>query len=114
MGTLVGLFERTASAGTIDDMNISWSPEAIEDLAGLCSYISEHDPSAAQRVALLILHQIETMLFENPEIGHAGRVIGTRELIVPKTPFIVPYRLNGQSVEILRIYPQAQRWPEIF
>jgi hypothetical protein len=44
------------------------------------------------------------LLPDNPEIGRAGRVAGTRELVIPKTPFIVPYRVNGHLLEILRIY----------
>ena len=95
-------------------MNIAWSREAIDDLARLRSYISENDSSAAQRVALYILHQVEDVLPGNPEIGRTGRVAGTRELIIPKTLFIVPYRVSGQSLEILRIYHVAQRWPEVF
>ena len=43
-------------------MNIAWSREAIDDLARLRSYISENDSSAAQRVALYILHQVEDVL----------------------------------------------------
>jgi toxin ParE1/3/4 len=63
-------------------------------------------------VSLYILHQVEAVLPDNPEIGRNGRVAWTRELVIPKTPFLVPYRVNGQSLEILRIYHAAQRWPE--
>jgi toxin ParE1/3/4 len=52
------------------------------------------------------------LLPENPQIGRPGRVPGTRELIIPKTPFIVPYRLQGNAIQILRIYHGARRWPE--
>jgi plasmid stabilization system protein ParE len=37
---------------------------------------------------------------------------GTRELVIPKTPFIVPYRLVGNTVQILRIFHGHRRWPE--
>jgi len=53
-------------------------------------------------------------LRNNPEFGRTERVAGTRELVIPKTPFIVLYRVNGQSLEILRIYHAAQRRPEVF
>ena len=58
------------------------------------------------------MHSIELLLPENPQIGRPGRVPGTRELIIPKTPFIVPYRLQGNAIQILRIYHGARRWPE--
>jgi toxin ParE1/3/4 len=89
-------------------------PAANHRRARLHSYISETDPSAAQRMALYILYQVEAVLPDNPEIGRTGRVVGTGELVVPKTPFIVPYRMNGQSLENLRIYHVAQRWPVVF
>jgi len=93
-------------------MRLVWSPEAVEDLASLRAYIAEDDPAAARRVALHILHDVETLLPSNPDMGRPGRVPGTRELVVPKTPFIVPYRLQGQTIQILRVYHGARRWPE--
>jgi toxin ParE1/3/4 len=85
-----------------------WSPEAIDDLAAL----EQDDPAAAQRVALHIVQNIETLLPNNPEMGRPGRVPGTRELAIPKTPFIVPYHLIGTTIQILRIFHGARRWPE--
>ncbi|HZD39453.1 MAG TPA: type II toxin-antitoxin system RelE/ParE family toxin [Terriglobales bacterium] len=95
-------------------MNILWSPEAIEDLNSLRAYISENDPPAARRAALHILHSIEQLLPDNPKMGRSGRVPGTRELVIPKTPFIVPYRLQRNVIQILRVYHGARRWPENF
>jgi toxin ParE1/3/4 len=60
-----------------------------------------------------MIQNIETLLAKNPEMGRPGRVPGTRELVVPKTPFIVPYRLVGNTVQILRIFHSARRWPEV-
>ena len=91
-----------------------WSPEAIDDLAALRTYIEQDDPAAAQRVALHIVHNIETLLAGNPEMGRPGRVPGTRELVIPRTPFIVPYRVVGNTIQILRIYHGARRWPAAF
>ena len=71
-------------------MNILWSPEAIEDLNSLRAYIAQHNPSAARAVALHIAHSIEQLLPDNPQMGRPGRVPGTRELVIPKTPFIGP------------------------
>ena len=75
-------------------MNIAWSPEAIEDLASLRAYIAEDNPAAARRVVLDIIQNVEQLLPDNPQIGRAGRVPGTRELVVPRTPYIVPYRIQ--------------------
>jgi len=91
-----------------------WSPEAINDLAALRIYIEQDDPVAAQRVALHIIHSIETLLPNNPEMGRPGRVPGARGLVIPKTPFIVPYRVAGNTIQILRIFHGARRWPDAF
>ena len=90
-----------------------WSPEAIEDLAALRAYIEQDDRAAAQRVALHIIRNVETLLSSNPEMERPGRVPGTRELVIPKTPFIVPYRLVGTTIQILRVYHGRRRWPEV-
>jgi toxin ParE1/3/4 len=91
-----------------------WSPEAIADLVALRAYIEQDDPAAAQRVALHIIHSVETLLPNSPEMGRPGRVSGTRELVIPRTPFIVPYRLVGNAIHILRIFHSARQWPETF
>jgi toxin ParE1/3/4 len=89
-----------------------WSPEAIADLMALRAYIEQDNPAAAQRVALHIIRNVETLLPNSPEMGRPGRVPGTRELVIPKTPYIVPCRLVGNTIQVLRIFHGARRWPE--
>ncbi len=91
-----------------------WSPEAIDDLASLRAFVAEDNPVAAQRVVLHILHNVEALLSAHPEMGRPGRVPGTRELVIPKTPFIVPYRIQENTIQVLRVYHTARRWPEAF
>ena len=73
---------------------------------------AEYDPAAAKRVALHILYCVEQLLAENPKLGSPGRVPGTRELVIPKTPYIVPYRVSGTRIEIARVYHTSHRWPD--
>jgi toxin ParE1/3/4 len=91
-----------------------WSFEALDDLAALRAYIEEDDPAAARRVTLHVTESVETLLADHPEMGRPGRVPGTRELIIPQTPFIVPYRVRGGAIQILRVFHGARRWPEKF
>jgi len=42
-------------------------------------------------------------LLDFPESGRIGQVPGTRELVVTNLPYIVVYRVNGDTVEILRV-----------
>jgi toxin ParE1/3/4 len=93
-------------------MTLTWSPEAINDLLALRAYIGEHDPASAKRVALHILYCVEHLLSKNPKLGAPGRVPGTRELVIPKTPYVVPYRVRGSTIEIVRVYHSSRRWPQ--
>jgi toxin ParE1/3/4 len=95
-------------------MIVFWSPQAVEDLAALRAYIAEDDPAAARRVALRIIHSIEDLLSDNAEMGRPGRVPGTRELVVPRTPYVVPYRVRNNRIQVLRVYHGARKWPERF
>jgi toxin ParE1/3/4 len=93
-------------------MNIAWSTEAIEDLVSLRAYIAEDSPIAARRVVLHIIQNVEQVLLDSPQIGRPGRVPGTRELVIPRTPYIVPYRFERTTIQILRVYHGARRWPD--
>jgi toxin ParE1/3/4 len=46
-----------------------------------------------------------------PESGRPGRVFGTRELIIDHYPYIVPYRVKEDAVEILRIFHTSRKPP---
>jgi len=95
-------------------MIIVWSPQAIADLASPRGYIAEDNKAAAQRVALHVIRNIEQLLSEHPDMGRAGRVPGTRELVIPQTPDIVPYRVRDNRIQVLRVYHGARKWPERF
>ena len=92
-------------------MMIWWLDDAIDDLIALRQYISRDKPSAANRVAKRILSHVNH-LPEHPAIGRPGRVSGTRELIVSSTPYIIPYRVKKNTIEILRVLHATMEWPE--
>jgi toxin ParE1/3/4 len=93
-------------------MKIVWSPEATEDLGSLRAYIAEDNSAAARRVVLHVIQSVEQLLPDNPQIGRAGRVPGTRDLVIARTPYIVPYRFRHSTIQILRVYQRARRWPD--
>jgi toxin ParE1/3/4 len=93
-------------------MNIRWSPQALRDLASVRAFVAEDDPAAAQRLVLRIVDAIETLLPEHPAIGRPGRVPGTRELVIPRTPYVVPYRVRRGTLQVLRVYHGARKWPD--
>lgn len=95
-------------------MKIDWAPRALFDLADLQDYIAGDSPEAAVRVVAIVADSVQRTLGENHELGRAGRVPGTRELVIPKITVIVPYRIRGNTLEILRVYHQARAWPDHF
>ena len=56
--------------------------------------------------------QAVALLEEQPGLGRPGRVPGTRELLVPRTRYLVPYRVRGQTIEILRVFHMSRSLPE--
>lgn len=75
--------------------------------------IAADNPDAAPRVIEQIRIAVER-LQEFPMIGRPGRVEGTRELVVAGTPYIVPYRVKAEIVQIITVLHSAQRWPDRF
>jgi toxin ParE1/3/4 len=51
------------------------------------------------------------LLESHPEIGRPGRIIGTRELVVPNTPFVIPYRVRQERLELIAVFHGRQKWP---
>lgn len=94
-------------------MIAQWLDDAVRDLQALRHYIAKDNPIAANRIAKKILATI-TVLLEQPNIGRPGRVSGTRELIISGTPYVVPYRVKNNTIEILRVFHEAMQWPEEF
>jgi toxin ParE1/3/4 len=90
---------------------IVWSPRAIEHLAHLRSYIARDNPKAANRIAAVLLEAIER-LAELPNLGRPGTLAGTRELVVPGTPYVIPYRLRGDRLEVIAVLHCRQKWPK--
>ncbi len=89
-------------------MRVRWLRTALANLDAEAEYIAEDNPAAAGRVVLRILRAVD-LLKKNPAMGRAGRVVGTRELVVAGTPYIVPYRVRGEALEILRVFHAARK-----
>ncbi len=92
-------------------MRVRWLRKALRNLDDEASHIAADDPAAARLVAKRVLDAV-AMLAQQPGLGRPGRVPGTRELIVAKTRYIVPYRVRGKVVEILRVFHTSRRLPD--
>ncbi|GAB1389685.1 MAG: hypothetical protein AMXMBFR78_20500 [Rubrivivax sp.] len=92
-------------------MRVRWLRKALRNLDDEASYIAADSPDAAQLVVQRVLEAV-AMLAQQPGMGRPGRVSGTRELVVLETRYIVPYRVRGQTIEILRVFHTSRRLPE--
>ena len=91
-------------------MNVFWLKTAIRTRFQQLDYIAQDNPAAAVRLDEAIERHTD-LLAQYPSMGREGRVNGTRELVVPRSPFIVVYRVKRKRIEILRILHGAQQWP---
>ena len=92
-------------------MQLEWSIFAQADREAIFDYIEVDSPQAAITVDDRIREQVEGLM-KFPEMGRPGRVDGTRELIIQRTPYIAAYSIAGKTVRILRVLHGAQMWPE--
>jgi toxin ParE1/3/4 len=89
---------------------LRWTWLALTDLEQARHYIALANPGAAEAMALRIREAVEGLrLF--PERGRPGRLPGTRELVIPRTPFLVPYRVVPGEIQILAVLHTRRAWP---
>lgn len=92
-------------------MRVRWLRAALRNLDEEASYVASDSPAAARLVVQRVLEAV-AQLAEQPSLGRPGRVPGTRELVVYKTRYIVPYRVRADVVEILRVFHSSRRRPQ--
>lgn len=93
-------------------MNILWNKQARRDLRAARAYIARDNSRAADEQVMRVLSAIDT-LQRFPERGRPGRRVGTREMSVVNTPYIVAYRLLADKIQILRVIHERQSWPDV-
>ena len=91
-------------------MKVVWSRRAIRHLVSLREFIARDSEQNAALVAERILSSVD-VLRAHPEMGRPGRASGTRELVVPDTPFIIPYRVKENRLELIAVLHGRQKWP---
>ena len=83
-------------------MSIKWTQVALRSVDDIAAYIANDNPIRATSF-VLELQEAVTKLQAHPGMGRAGRVPGTRELVLHKN-YIAIYRVRGDDVEILRLH----------
>ena len=91
-------------------MKVLFSKDAQRDIAGIYDYIHERNPSAAAKVVLAI-RAATHRLAHFPRSGRNGGTANTREIVVPKLPYIVVYRIKPDCTEIVAVFHAAEDRP---
>jgi toxin ParE1/3/4 len=86
-----------------------WQPKARAQLKAIILYIADRNYPAATRLEASILHHVDH-LRALPFIGRAGKLAGTRELVVHPN-YILIYRVGEDVVEIIRVLHAHQQYP---
>jgi toxin ParE1/3/4 len=94
-------------------VRVRWLARALANLNAEAEFIARDKPQAAARTVRAI-HEAIHLLQRHPGLGRPGRVAGTRELVVPDTPYIIPYRIRDNEINILRVFHGARKWPSKF
>ena len=90
---------------------LQYSARYFRRLEDIRERIAADNPAAAVRMIERIRAAV-ARLAASSAIGRPGRVADTRELVISGTPYIVPYRVKGEVVQIITALHSAQRWPD--
>ena len=89
--------------------DLQWEDVAQNDLVSIAVYIAADNPSAALALKKEVEMKVEKLRLQ-PRMCKAGRVEGTRELVV-RGNYIVIYKEDDCMVTVLRVLHAARAWP---
>jgi len=88
-------------------MKVKWLRRGLASLVAAEQYVALDNAAAARRMADHIEDAV-AQLARFPNLGRAGVRPGTRELVVPRTPYLVVYRVTEKEVQVLRVFHEKQ------
>ena len=94
-------------------MRVLWSAASLTHLREVVEYLQGETSGGATTIRRRIL-ETKRRIGQMPYSGRVGRIDGTREAVVPRTAYILVYRVSEKTVDILGIWHAARLWPESF
>lgn len=95
-------------------MSNEWAPSAHADLLEALKYFIEQEDRETGQQLVTRLFRVTDRLATFPLSGKAGRIPGTRELMVPGLPYVLLYHMpQKNAVEIIRVVHTSRLWPPV-
>lgn len=93
-------------------MKLVWRPAAQLDRDRIMDYIEQNSPRSAYALDLEFSEKAK-LTITNPTMYRAGRIRGTREIVVHKN-YIIVYKVDDKPkvITILRVLHTAQQLPK--
>ncbi|WP_261119370.1 type II toxin-antitoxin system RelE/ParE family toxin [Serratia quinivorans] len=92
-------------------MKIKWLRKAASNFDDAYDWFYQENPQVATRFAREVFRLVN-LLATNPALGRAGRVMGTREIVMKTFPYLIPYRIKNNEIHILRIFHMRRHPPK--
>ncbi len=89
-------------------MRVVWGDGARADFEAAVGHLRAQSPAGATRVGERILEAVG-LLERFPELAPPSKHRGLRQLVVPRTPYLVIYRIAAGHVEIRAVVHAKQR-----
>jgi len=91
-------------------MKVRYTPRAEQHMRRIAACLRAQSP-AGMRIVVQRIREATELLAQFPEIGHAGALAGTREIVVPSLPYIIVHRIDPDAVTVVGVYHGAQIRP---
>jgi toxin ParE1/3/4 len=91
-------------------VRFKWLRRSLNDLNAIHDYIWSRNPLAADQVAQRI-QDAALNLKQFPLLGRPSHNSNVRLLQVPGLPYLLPYQVGSDAVEILAVFDERQERP---
>ena len=85
-------------------MRVRWTTSAKSDLESVGTGRGLGDVVSKPETVIEIFDAVEELV-DSPATGKAGMVPGTRELTPPGLPLVVVYKVEAETLQVLRVLP---------
>jgi plasmid stabilization system protein ParE len=92
-------------------MRIVWAEQARQEREAQYRFYLARNPDAARRMRTRVRERLD-WLRQTPKGGRPGHVQGTRELVIPGTPWVIVYQENPVQIEIVHFFHGRQDWQQ--